>query len=129
MTKEDFYKGQTVYLLLVNNEARGRTIEQRIKETKITSVGRKYIEVDYCNGIKFEIENNFREKSDYCPNYVLYLSKEDIYADIKRTQKENNIEKAFRTWEYRLVRKFSDEDLDIVLNIAKKYVPDVFKEK
>ena len=44
MKKEDFYKGQTVWVYLIGNAARGKkTTEERIQEWEVVKVGRKYI--------------------------------------------------------------------------------------
>lgn len=78
MTKEDFKPGQTVYLLPIKYMAyEYRVIEKRIKETKVLSVGRKYITVEY-GKTKFDIGNEFREVTNYSIEYKLFLSKKDI---------------------------------------------------
>jgi hypothetical protein len=81
MKKEDFHKGQTVYLLLLCNAARGKHGEELIREATVTAIGNKYITVSpgyYSRNVRFEIEDNFREYSDYSPEHKLFLSREDI---------------------------------------------------
>lgn len=87
MKKEDFHKGQKVWVYLIGDAARGKeSIEERIQEWKVVSVGRKYITARpkgrtgaYFNE-KFEIENDFQHVYTYgSANYILYLSKEDIF--------------------------------------------------
>jgi hypothetical protein len=120
MTKEDFKVGQTVYLLHVLNYGRQSTLEERIKEVKVLSVGRKYITVNYWGNMRFDITDNFREVTIYTPNYKLYLSKEKIFAEAKRYSMEKEVERAFR-WENKIVRKMTTEDLQIILDIINKY--------
>ena len=125
MRKEDFKKGQAVWLYLVGNAARGKKDkEERIKEYEVISVGRKYITVqpkEYGWEVRFEIENNFRQVTDTCVDYLLFLKKEDIYLMLERTEKINLVEKAFQ-WEKRIYSKLSDEDLDTTVEIVKKYL-------
>ena len=55
MRKEDFKKGQAVWLYLVGNAARGKKDkEERIKEYEVISVGRKYITVQPKTGPAFQ---------------------------------------------------------------------------
>ena len=88
MKKEDFHKGQTVYLLLLCNAARGKHGEELIMEATVTGIGNKYITVSpgyYSRNVKFEIEDNFREHSNYSPEHKLFLSREEI---VNRLEKE-----------------------------------------
>lgn len=87
MKKEDFKVGQTVYLRLTGNAARGRTGDDLIREAKVVSVGRKYITVSsgYYGEVKFDLEN-FREKTNSCIDYELFLTKQDIFDDIEKNE-------------------------------------------
>ena len=88
MKKEDFHKGQTVYLLLLSNAARGKHGEELIMEATVTGIGKKYITVSpgyYSRNVRFEIEDNFREHSNYSPEQKLFLSREEI---VNRLEKE-----------------------------------------
>ncbi len=81
MKKEDFHKGQTVYLLLLCNAAQGKHGEELIMQATVTALGNKYITVSpgyYSESVRFEIGNNFREHSDYSPEHRLFLSREKI---------------------------------------------------
>lgn len=127
MKKEDFYKGQNVWVYLVGNASRGiKTVEERIQEWEVVSVGRKYITAKPKGDgsgweQKFEIANNFRHVYKYgVEDYELYLSKEDILHDIKRTQYLSFIEKCCR-WENAIHRKLSDEELETVVEIFRRY--------
>ena len=121
MKKEDFKPGQTVYLLPVKFMAYDYLrIEKRIIETTVLSVGRKYIKVDYCGGIQFDINNDFNEVTNYSITYKLYLSKEDIKNDCKRRKMEVRISTAFQFPNY-VTRKMTFDELETVFNIVKKY--------
>lgn len=125
MKKEDFYKGQTVWVYLTGNAARGRkTTEERIQEWEVLKVGRKYITAKPKVGgweQRFDIENNFRHVYTYgTSDYELYLTKEEIYEKIERLNRIEYIEQ-FCRWERRNLNKMSDDDLLAVVEIFKKY--------
>lgn len=121
MKKEDFKPGQTVYLLPVRFMPYDYLrIEKRIIETTVLSVGRKYIKVNYGGGIQFDINNDFREVTDYSIYYKLYLSKKDIQNDIKRRKMEERISTAFH-FPNHVARKMTLDELETVFNIVKKY--------
>lgn len=125
MRKEDFKKGQTVWIYLIGNGARGKkTKKERIKEYEVISIGRKYITVRPKIGgwdVKFEIENDFREVvTSGGTDHLLFLSKEDIDVMLERQEKTRFVQQAFR-WENRIYSKLSDEDLDMIVDIARKY--------
>lgn len=120
MKKEDFKKGQTVYLIPVRMMKWDYLrIEKQIRETKVVSVGRKYITVEYAN-TKFDITRDFLEVTQYSIEYKLYLSKEDIKNDIKRRQMEERISTAFH-FPNHVARKMTFDELETVFNIVKKY--------
>lgn len=120
MTKEDFKPGQTVYLLPVRFMAFDYLrIEKRIIETKVESVGRKYITVSYAK-TKFDINNDFREVTNYSIDYKLFLSKDDVKEYFKRRKMEERISTAFHFPNY-VARKMAFDELETVFNIVKKY--------
>lgn len=126
MEKKDFHKGQTVWIYLVGNAARGtKTLEERIQEWEVVSVGRKYITCrdNNCSWreAKFDIENDFRHVYDRgTENYVLYLSKEDILNEIyKSTLISNIVDTVMHNKS--TIRKMSVEDLEIINEILKKH--------
>ena len=125
MKKEDFYKGQTVWVYLTGNAARGRkTTEERIQEWEVLKVGRKYITAKPKVGgweQRFDIENNFRHVYTYgTSDYELHLTKEEIYKEIERSNRIEYIEQ-FCRWERRNLNKMSDDDLLAVVEIFKQY--------
>ena len=120
MKREDFEVGQTVYLFRILNYTRGETLEDRIREAKVLSVGRKYITVDFCRSMKFDIANDFREVTDYSPSFKLYASKEQIFQEYQRKQMENDVCAAF-VWPNDVGKEMSDEDLQAGFDIISKY--------
>ena len=121
MKKEDFKRGQTVYLLPVRFMAFDYLkIEKQIIETTVASIGRKYITVKYWDGIRFDINNDFREVTNYSIEYKLFLSKEDIKEDFKRRKMEERVTTAFHFPTY-VTMKMTFEELETVFNIVKKY--------
>lgn len=80
MNKNDFKKGQKVYLKYIGDRRRG-TIGS-ITETTVKSIGSKYITTtdgDSYAERKFDIANDFREFYTIGgTDYQLYLSKEQI---------------------------------------------------
>ena len=124
--KSDFKKGQKVYLYVTGNEAR-RTkpgIENRIREAVVKTVGRKYITVGYPNRqyfeAKFEIDNDFRQFYETGTiDFVLYLTKEEIYEDLGAWQLQKFIRDEIRTDS--VMSKISKEDLETIADIVSKY--------
>lgn len=123
MNKTDFKKGQTVFVKCVGNAYRKNG--DNVLEAIVKTVGSKYITVSLnsWNDVKFEIDRNFRQVADFSASYVLYLSREDIENDERVAKKQAKLERAFR-WETRLVGKMNEQDLDAVIGVIKKYIPD-----
>ena len=94
-------------------------IEKRIKETKVLTVGRKYITVEY-GKIKFDIANNFREVTNYAIRWNLFPSKEEIQKLFKRRKMEKRIENAFH-FPNHISRKLTFEELQTVDEIIKRH--------
>lgn len=123
MRKEDFKAGQTAYVYLVGNAARGKhTDEERIEEWTVSSVGRKYITIK--NGCgreeKFNIENNFRHVySCGSENYVLYPTEGALRLDLWRRNKRKIIQKCV-SLNSGIWKKLSDEELKTVCDIFKR---------
>lgn len=125
MEKEDFYKGQTVWVYLIGNAARGRkTTEERIQEWEVIKVGRKYITAKPKAGCweqKFDIGNNFQHVYTYgTSDYELHLTEEEIYEEVERQNRIEYIERFCRTGRRNLC-KLSDGELLAVIEIFKQY--------
>ena len=121
MRKADFKKGQTVYLLPVRFVGyEYHRIEGLIREATVLTVGRQYLTVEYHGRpIRFDIFHDFREVNGFTPNYLLYLSKEDIRKEIKRKEEKKFICDSFK-WRG-ILDRMSDEDVQTILDIVRKY--------
>lgn len=105
MSIKDFKAGQTVYVELTGNASRGKTREQCIEEWEITSVGRKYIKAGKRSGGRiwrettFEYRDNYKrfvEKTDYCVDYILYTTSQEIEEKQEKGRLFREIEQRFR---------------------------------
>lgn len=126
MKKSDFRKGQTVFLLLIGNSAIGRkTVQERIVAATVASVGRKYITVDrgFSYLVQFEIDRDFRQRTDYAADYALFLHEKEIYKHCERENMERNIRDAFG-WMRNVLREMSFDDVQAVHSIISKYMED-----
>lgn len=58
-------------------------INEWIEYVEVISVDRKYITVKRCSKFdhKFDVENDYCEKSKYSPNYKLYENIQEIYNE------------------------------------------------
>ena len=126
MKREDFHKGQTVYVYLVGNAARyKKTIEERIEKWTVVSVGRKYLTAKNEHGFgeeRFDMENDFRHVHTYgSASYILYLSEEDLRLGLWREKTINSIQEC-TNWSNRILNKLSDEELKTVYDIFSKYM-------
>lgn len=126
MKREDFKVGQTVWIYLINDAARGKkTDEERIEEWEVYSIGRKYIQVKKKNWsfskIKFDMTNNFRQwNNGYSPDYKLYATKEELLKELWRKKVEDEIQKSICALS--MIDKLNDEELETVYNIFKKHM-------
>lgn len=123
MVKEDFKKGQTVWLYLTPNAfeyRKGMTVEERITAGTVVSVGRKYITVMLANwNEKFEIGNDFTHVYESgSVRYVLHTTKEDALFYGEQEELRQYILHKFG---WVIVNQMSLEDLKTIKNIIKKY--------
>ena len=108
MNKNDFKKGQKVYLFIVEGSNQYRYVkdkpfEARIVPATVTSVGRKYITTAMDKNAwdvhRFEIDNNFFEDvSCGGMDYQLFLSEQDIYDDQEAEALYKEIQQSFKSW-------------------------------
>ena len=125
MTLQDFTIGQTVCLHVIEGSNKRRSMRKDAPEKFFVSgtvekVGRKYVEVNIgmSYAVKFDSTNNFRQGTDYSPDYELFLSREDA-------EREENRIKEFRKFMDnidRYARKIEYEDLVAINEIISKYV-------
>mgnify|MGYP003372789002 FL=1 len=123
MTKEDFKKGQTVWLYLAPHAykyRKGMTTEERIITGTIVSVGRKYITVHASyRDEKFEIGNGFTHvRESGCVQYILRATKEEALLYSKR---EEIMEYILPKFGWGIVNRMSFEDLRTIKSIMEKY--------
>lgn len=102
-----------------------KTLEERIQEWKVVSVGRKYITCRDKNcswrEAKFDIDDDFRHVYKYgTADYILYLSKEDILNEIYKNTLISNIVNTVMYNRSR-IRKMSVDDLEVINDILKRY--------
>ncbi|OUQ46220.1 hypothetical protein B5E64_05530 [Drancourtella sp. An12] len=87
MKKEEFKKGQTVWVYLIGNAARRVTEDNRIQEWEVKSVGRKYLTAGPKDGrgwdAKFSMEEDFCNVGEPCEDYKLFFTKEDLLAELE----------------------------------------------
>lgn len=104
--REKFYKGQTVYLLVTESGDVFRRLkgsdgkvnpEDRVIETVVTSIGKKYLTVKY-NNIQFYLDDNFRQRTDYVVDYMLYTDRNSAYNDMESKKLFRQIHMAFGTF-------------------------------
>lgn len=124
MKKEDFKVGQTAYVYLIGNAARGKqTDEDRVEEWEVVSIGRKYIKAKKKGSLygeeRFDSTDGFRNVG-YPSDYKLYSTKEELYKEIWRRKAKEEIRFKIQYVGY-VLDKLSDEELETVYDILKKY--------
>ena len=98
MPNKNIKVGQHVFAELMGNAARGKAGVNLIEEWEVTKVGRKYIYAKPVDGGSFS-ESCFEyredwgygipawiEKTDYSPDYALYLDKNDVYERVMKKE-------------------------------------------
>ena len=119
--------GDTVYLFEdgenTKRRLRGEPLENKIIETTIIKIGRKYLTVN--TGTQFDKTINYREKTNYCEDYYLYAEKQDIYDLVEKENLLHLIYKKVDLYNYsnknnisldqlRRIKEILDEGLDEV---------------
>ena len=72
--------------------------------------------------VKFSIERDFEQVTKGDPTYVLYLSKDDILKKNRRTEMQRIIRKAIVLDGMITLYKMSNDDLEQIAGICKKYL-------
>lgn len=128
MKKEDFKPGQTAYLLETRfHQYAFRTIEGRIREAQVLSVGRKYITVDYYGKFRFDINNGFRDVSKDGPRWRLYHSKEEIMKEFRRNEMKLKIAHSLGHINSKVLNKLTDDELQTIFDIIENHKPEYLK--
>lgn len=79
MTRNDFVVGQTVYLKTITYLFDSWKREHIVKGV-VSKVGRKYITVKEGGfEYRFNIENDFRQETEYAIKYELFLTEQAVY--------------------------------------------------
>lgn len=80
MTRDDFIVGQTVYLKTISHLFDSWKKEHIIKGV-VSKVGRKYItvKVGLSREYRFNIENDFRQETEYGTEYKLFNTEQGVY--------------------------------------------------
>lgn len=123
MNNTNFVVGQEVVLKIITGsneyrrlpkEANGKPdILKRLIFTTVKSVGKKYITVEYKN-TKFDVENDYREHSNYSSNYELFETAKDAINAELRDSYWNKL-KAITSYTYKC--PYTLEQLEKVLDI------------
>ena len=110
MNKQDFFKGQTVYLKIVESSNAYRSllstdIENRIVTGTVISVGRKYITVKEHRTFleyRFRINEKFLQYYDVGGiDYELFLTKEDALEDEECKKLYYELKKYFSNYSHK----------------------------
>ena len=80
MPRNDFMVGQTVYLKTITHLFDSWKKEHIVKGV-VSKVGRKYITVKETpfREYRFNIENDFRQETEYAIKYELFLTEQAVY--------------------------------------------------
>lgn len=103
MEIKDLKVGDTVYCRLTGNASRGKKEEELIQEWEIRRIGRKYVTAgkkgfpNSCD-IQFEINDDYKQKTDYCVDYVLYVDKQEIFNEFELNSLCNWFRKEFNSY-------------------------------
>lgn len=71
---------QKIFLKPVMNAARRG---EKVREVTITKVGRKYFYVDNCDKMRFFVNNLQQDGRGYSPNWIGYLTLQEIENDVE----------------------------------------------
>ena len=104
MDLKDFKVGQTVWVQLAGNEARGKHGDELIEEWEVVTVGKKYIHArkkgrsfpTVFEKREFGYSVKFVQKTDGCVNYILYASKTELEEELEHSRLFDEILQAFR---------------------------------
>ena len=93
--KEDWHKGQTVYLLRIGEGSDKLELEKRIIEGIVETVGRVYITVSVnSQKIRFEFDEETEQifqEYNYGRSFEIYLTKEAALDILKKRKIENQL--------------------------------------
>ena len=122
---KDFKVGQTVYVRITGNEARGKNKDELIQKWVVSKIGKKYVYAkpsndswqEVCFG-KDEYTGKFNQKTNYCVDYILYLNRQEIEDENEQSELWKKIADVFRR--YGINYKVSLEQLRRINAILKE---------
>lgn len=100
---KDLKVGQIVYVKPIGNAARWikGDILEHVREVEVEKIGNKFFYLKGYSrskfGFKYEDSNSCTNISDYCADYEIYLSKQDIVDELEQTSLLNFL-KDFFSW-------------------------------
>ena len=104
MDIKDLKVGQTVWIRLTGNAIRGKCGDELIEEWVIDKIGRKYITASKKTGYPKEIifekrgygyEDRFVEKTNYCVDYIMYETEQEIRDEMDKDKIYRSIQMFF----------------------------------
>jgi len=90
-------ENQIVYVKRVNNAVRGRNKDDLIFETTVEKIGNKYFYLKERPKSKFSI-NEMRDITEYCSNYQVYLTMQEIRDEEEKADLENKIKEIIKPY-------------------------------
>lgn len=87
LSKDKFQVDQKVYLLKLQNHYDPSKADDVINIGIVRAVGTRYLFVDYCGILKFDMTDEFTQKNPFCSSsYALFLTKEDAVQYLETAQ-------------------------------------------
>lgn len=123
MTKSDLYVGKEVCILHNTSNSIGFDLD-RVKfcEGTVKTVGRKYITViSGAHQIQFDIDDDFREKTEYAQTYWLFLDKGSALEMLNRQITLKKLRQLPDIW-----RNMSDQELKLANEFLLERKPPLF---
>lgn len=128
MNRSDFMVGQTVYLKTISH-LRDCWKRERIVEATVIKIGKRYIHVvpgkpskNVYRGwvYQFDMQNDFKQKTEYSIEYVLFLSEQAIQDYWQAKYLYVEIEKILNRHEHEIGIR-SLKEIATTLNIPLEY--------
>lgn len=108
-----------MYRLNIGNAA--RNCEQKLIPVEVTSVGRKYFKCIQANKgyVRFEQEfhvDTWRQKTDYCCDYMLYETEQEWLDEKETRQLINEIRQSVDSWKQVTLTLQQPRDIQAIIN-------------
>ena len=119
--KEDWHKGQTVYLLRIDEGSDKLEPEKRIIEGIVETVGRVYITVSVnSQKVRFEFDEETEQifqEYNYGRSFEIYLTKEAALDILKKCEIENQLREDAKILLTKALTDLDGKKLDLLKNI------------